>query len=466
MSSKQHFNAVVIGSGQGGTPLAGAFAKAGKSVALIESTHIGGTCINEGCTPTKTMVASGRVAYLARRSQDYGVNLPSAPTIDMKKIRQRKRDIVDSFRGGSERRVQSSGIELITGTAKFVDPHTVTISPSSPAEPEKTISADQFFINVGARPTPLVLRGLESVDRTRVLDSTSILELDVVPSHLIVLGGGPIGLEFAQLFRRLGAAVTIIQRGAQLIPREDPDIAESMTEILEEDGITILLSTKATSISTSESSPIVLSVLSSDGNSHELQGSHLLAAAGRVPNTDILAPKQRTNVPHIYALGDVKGGPAFTHVSYDDFRILAANLIDPGPGRAGREGMKRTTKDRLDCYVTYTDPQLGHVGLHEAEARKIHGDENVAVAKMPMAYVARALECGESRGVMKAVVEKGGEGRGRILGFTCLGLEGGEVMAVVQMAMMGGVTWEGVQGAVFAHPSLSEGLNNLWGFLE
>ena len=471
-----HYDALIMGSGQSGSPLTSAFAAAHKRVALIESAHVGGTCINEGCTPTKTMIASGRVAYLARRAADYGVNT-SEPAIDMVKIRQRKRDIVNSFRGGSERRLESAGVEVIRGTGSFVDKKTVKVVMNEGNE--RHLTADTIFINTGARPSRPDIPTLNEINPNLILDSTSILELDEVPKHLLILGGGPIALEFAQLFHRLGAVVTIIQRSSQLLPREDPDIAAEMHKILTEDGIRILLNTSAKNIYAPNPDMIALNTTSTsadDPPERTLQASHLLLATGRTANTDTLnlsaagvqmdkhgyitvSPTLETSTPGIYALGDVKGGPAFTHVSYDDFRIIRHNFLSSPPS-----DKKMTTEGRAEVYVTYTDPQLAHVGLHEHEARLRFPEKGrVKVAKMPMSYVARALETDESRGVMKAVVD--GE-TGRVLGFTMIGLEAGELMSCVQVAMMGGVGWRELQGAVFAHPSLAEGLNNLWGFLE
>ncbi|KAE8444645.1 hypothetical protein EG329_014393 [Mollisiaceae sp. DMI_Dod_QoI] len=478
-----HYQALVIGSGQAGTPLASAFAKAGQKTALIERAHIAGCCINEGCTPTKTLIASGRVAYLARRGKDYGVHTDGTKDgkndvkVDMLKVRQRKRDIVDSFRGGSEKRVEGAGVEVLMGEASFVDEKSVKVKMNDGSE--KVVSADRIFINTGERPAPPQLEGVEKLDPKIVLDSTSIQELDSVPDHLVVIGGGYVGVEFSQLMRRLGAKVTILQRGKQLLPREDPEVAECLFNILKEDGLDILLQSESLSISPDGSGFKLKYQNGKEGTERELTGSHILFAAGRIPNTESLslpAAKVTTNArgyinasefletsaPSIYALGDVKGPPAFTHISYDDFRILEKNLISqPSTDIAS----KSSTKNRLVPYVVYTDPQLGHIGLHEHEARALYPQEpkRIKIAKMPMSYVARALETDESRGMMKAVVDAE---TGLILGFTCLGVEGGEVMAVVQMAMMGKLKWEVLQGAVWAHPSLAESLNNLWGFLE
>jgi len=479
--STNKYSAIIIGSGQAGTPLASAFAKAGQRTLLIERAHVGGCCINEGCTPTNTLIASGRAAYLARRGQDYGIHTAKTGEneviVDMVKVRQRKRDIVESFRDGSEARLKGNGVEVMMGEASFVDERKVKVKLSDGSE--KIVEGEKIFINTGERPVPPKLDGIEMVDPKRVLDSTSIQELEEVPRHLVVVGGGYVGVEFAQLMGRLGSQVTILQRGNQLLPREDPEVAEVLFNILKEDGINICLESTTSSIGPTSDSGFSLKIQSksSSGASeeHELTGSHILFAAGRVPNTDSLnlsaagitsnsrgyinaSEFLETSAPNIYVLGDVKGPPAFTHISYDDYRILEYNLITNTQTLS-----KRSTKDRFVPYVVYTDPQLGHVGLHETEAREKFPERKIMMAKMPMSYVARALETDESRGMMKAVVD--GDTK-QILGFTCLGIEGGEVMSVVQMAMMGGVGYDVLQSSVLAHPSLAESLNNLWGFLE
>ena len=417
------------------------------------------------------MIASGRVAYLARRAAEYGVSAPASVTMDMTKVRQRKRDIVESFRGGSERRVKDAGVEVFVGEASFTSPNSISISSG---DSSKSITSEEIFINTGARPARPALPGLEGIEPGLVLDSTSIQELDQAPEHLVVLGGGYIALEYGQLFRRFGAEVTIIQRSKQLLPREDPDVAASMKEILEQDGMNVLLHSQAVKVSSSSSAHISIDVEDGDRSTRTITGSHLLVATGRTPNTDrldlqkiglktdahgyiVVSPSLQTSVSNIFALGDVKGGPAFTHVSYDDFRIIQGSHLTRDRTTA------RNITDRLVNYVAYTDPQLGHVGLHEDEARRKFPDRKIQVAKMPMSYVARALETDESRGMMKAVVD--GDTKA-ILGFTCLGLEGGEIMSVVQVAMMGGLTYDKLQDAIFAHPSLAESLNNLWAFLQ
>ena len=463
MAETPQYDAIVIGAGQAGGPLSTALARAGRKTALIEREHVGGTCINEGCTPTKTMVASARVAYLARRAADYGVH--TGPIrIDMAQVRRRKRDIVASFRGGSERRIkETEGVDLIFGEARFTGVKELEVRQQD----SKTVrlSADLILINTGARPSTPELDGIKGVP---VLNSTSIMELDTVPDHLLVLGGGYIGLEFGQMFCRFGSRITVVQRGKRLLGREDADVADAVADILREDGIDVLLETEAVRVRRGDDGAIVLMVRS-NGEEREISGSHLLAAAGRTPNTDTLDPaasgialdrrgfipvnvRLETNVPGIYALGDVNGGPAFTHISYDDFRILRTNLIEDGSA---------TTEGRLVPYTVFIDPQLGRVGLGEDEARA--QGRTIRVAKMNMDNVARALEVDESRGFMKAVVDAESE---EILGCAVLGIEGGEIMALFQMAMLGHVRYPALRDAVFAHPTLAESLNNLFASLD
>lgn len=457
-----HYDAVVIGAGQSGGPLAGALAGAGRKTALVEREHVGGTCINEGCTPTKTMVASARSAYLARRAGDYGVQIDCETPVEMEAVRRRKREIVNSFRGGSERRLDEAGVELIRGEARFTGPKTLEVRLEDGSTTELT--AEQIFINTGARPSRPDLPGLDEVPW---LNSTTIMELDVVPEHLLVVGGGYIGLEFGQMFRRFGSRVTIVQRGGQLLGREDQDIADEVAKIMREDGIEVLLHASPQRAARGGDGSIRLSVRAADGE-RELAGSHLLLAAGRTPNTDALNlpaagietdgrgnirvnERLETNAAGIYALGDVKGGPAFTHISYDDFRVLRTNLL---------EGGSASTNGRMVPYTVFIDPQLGRVGLSEAEAREQGRD--VQVATMPMRHVARALEVDETRGLMKAVVDAGSK---QILGFACLGIEGGEIMSIVEVAMMGRLPYTALRDGIFAHPTLAESLNNLFSSL-
>ncbi|MGH7512988.1 MAG: mercuric reductase [Gemmatimonadales bacterium] len=453
MNTSERYDAIVIGAGQAGGPLATALARSGKRTALIEREHVGGTCINEGCTPTKTMVASARVAYLAGRGSHYGVETGPI-TLNMGRVRERKRAIVNSFRSGSLRRIEATpGVDLLCAEARFTGPRQVEVDG-------RRLGAELVFINTGCRPAAPDVEGL---DRVPSLDSTSIMELDQVPEHLIVLGGGYIGLEFGQMFRRFGSRVTVVQRGRQLLPLEDEDVAAAVLEILRQDGIEVLLDSQALR-SASHGAGIRLTVRTPDGE-RDLDGSHLLRAAGRVPNTDRLNlpaagiatdakgfitvnDRLETNAPGVYALGDVKGGPAFTHISYDDYRVIRTNLLQNG---------RACITDRLVPYTVFIDPQLGRVGLSERDAKR--QGRPVRVARMPMSNVARALELDESRGFMKALVDPDS---GQILGAAVLGIEGGELMAVMQLAMMGQVSYERLRDAVFAHPTLAESLNNLF----
>jgi pyruvate/2-oxoglutarate dehydrogenase complex dihydrolipoamide dehydrogenase (E3) component len=453
----EQFDLVVIGTGQAGGPLASEFARAGRRVAAIERAHVGGTCVNVGCTPTKTMVASARVAAQARRSAEYGVDTGPVQ-VAMERVRKRKRAMVERWRSGSEGSLVDSGAELIRGEARFTAAKSLAVRLEGGEE--RALTAETIVINTGARPATPELPGLDALP---FLDSTSIMELDSVPERLIVLGGGYIGLEFGQMFRRFGAEVTIVQHGPQLLGREDPDIAGAVAEILQDDGISVLLNTRAVRAAGGPRA-VRLTVEAPDGG-RTLEGSHLLVATGRRPNSDALdlatagiaADKRgnisvnerlETSVAGVYAAGDVTGGPAFTHISYDDFRILRANLL---------HGEQRSTSGRIVPYTVYIDPQLGRVGLSEGAARE--AGRKVKVATLEMSGVARALETGESRGLMKAVVDADSD---LILGAAVLGMEGGEIMSMLQIAMMGKLPYGALKDGVFAHPSLAESLNNLF----
>ena len=460
MSGPNHYQAIVIGSGQAGTPLCQDLAKAGLHTALVERAHVGGTCVNEGCTPTKTMVASGRVAYLARRGADYGIDTGKI-AVDMNRVRERKRGIVASFRSGSQARIEKTpGLDLLFGEASFTGPRSIQVRLQDGSK--RTLTADRFFVNAGCRPSVPTLPGLQEIP---YLNSTSIMELDVLPEHLLVIGGGYIGLEFGQLFRRFGSRVTIFQQASHLLRDEDPDVVAEILKILQQDGIEVYLNAKVKRVA--KEGPQIKLAAAVAGEDLTFSGTHLLAATGRVPNSDSLNvaaagiatdargflqvnAKLETNVAGIFALGDIKGGPAFTHISYDDFRIIRTNLIENG---------NASTEGRLVPYTVFMDPQLGRVGLTEAEARA--RNLKIRVAKMPMSHVARALEVDETRGFLKAIVDAD---TGQILGAAVLGLEGGEVMSMLQLTMMGKLPYTVLRNAVFSHPSLSESLNNL--FLE
>ena len=457
MPEIEQFDAIVIGSGQAGNPLAKALAKAGKKTAVIESKHVGGTCVNEGCTPTKTMIASARVAYLANRGADYGVHTGPI-SIDMERIRERKRAIVKSFREGSEKGLKATDCDSpIMGEASFAGRKLVRVACNEGGE--RLLAAELIFLNTGLRSAVPRIDGLAEVP---YLDNASVMELGEVPEHLIVLGGGYIGLEFGQLFRRLGSAVTIIQSRARLLTGEDDDVADAVRRILEEDGIEVLLNASATSVRKSDGG-IAVTVKTGNGE-HGVAGSHLLLAVGRVPNTERLnlpvggvETDERgyirvddfleTTAPGVYALGDVKGGPAFTHVSYDDYRVAVANVL---------EGKRVSIAGRMVPYTLFIDPELGRIGITEAQARE--QGRRIRVAKMPATSIARALEIDETRGMLKIVVDAETE---QILGAAMLAVEGGEMASMVQIAMMGKLPYPALRDAIWSHPTWSEALNNL-----
>jgi pyruvate/2-oxoglutarate dehydrogenase complex dihydrolipoamide dehydrogenase (E3) component len=460
------YQLVVIGSGQGGGPLARAFAKAGRKVALIERAYVGGTCINVGCTPTKTMIASARIARLAHRAADYGVRV-SEVAVDLGRVVERKRMVVESFRNGSERALERAGVEIIYGSARFVSALTVEVTSANGERRE--IAAELVVVDTGTRPFAPSIAGLDGVP---FLDSTTIMEVSSIPEHLIVLGGGSIGLEFAQMFRRFGSRVTVVHRGTQLLPREDADIASEIAKIFSLEGIDVILSAQTIRVSAPQTGGVRLDYVSSlDGVRDEMSlcGSHLLVATGRVPNTlDLnlsvagvalddrgyvkVNDRLETTASGIFALGDVTGEPQFTHVSYDDFRILRTNLL---------QGGRATTTGRVIPYTIYTDPQLGRIGQTERDAR-IAGHD-VLIARLPMANVARATEVNETVGLMKAVVDAKSK---RILGAAVLGTEGGELASLIQIAMLGNLPYTALRDGMFAHPTLAESMNNLFRRLD
>jgi len=452
------FDTIIIGAGQAGNPLSQALAKSGENVALIEEQFVGGTCINVGCTPTKTMVASAEVAYLANRAKDFGVVVEDV-AVDMKEVKARKAEIVKSFREGSRNRIVNSGVELIFGTASFIGHKTLKVVTEESETRE--VTAEKVIIDAGGRPRIPEIEGLAKVP---YLNSTSIMELESVPEHLIIVGGGYIAIEFGQMFRRFGSEVTIIQHSEQLLTREDEDIAEEIQSILEEDGIKVFLSTNPIAVEKNEQDGVTLKANTPEGEI-TLSGSHLLVAAGRVPNSDRLNLEKtsvetdargnikvngrlETTVPGIYAVGDIKGGPAFTHISYDDYRILKANLLEDGD---------LSIEGRLVPYVLFSDPQLGRIGLSEKEAQR--REIEYKVAKIPMSYIARTLEIDRSRGLIKALVDPESE---QILGAAVLGYDGGEIMAMLEIAMIGEVSYKKLRDGIFAHPTLAEGLNTLF----
>ena len=457
--SEPEFDAVVIGAGQAGGPLAGALGKSGWKVALIERQHVGGTCVNEGCTPTKTMIASARVAHMARRAEEYGVRHGQV-SVDLETVRQRKRAIVESFRAGSQGSLERiPNVELIFGEAKFSGHKQLEVQLRDGGT--RLLESEKIFINAGTRPFVPEILGLSEVG---ALDSTAIMELGSVPEHLVILGGGYIGFEFAQMFARFGSRVTLIERATRLLEREDEDVSNEIVRVLKSEGVTFESGCEVKKVQRNSSNEIELELHSETGQ-RSLTGSHLLVAIGRTSNADRLNLEAtglktdargfvpvnaslETDVAGIYALGDIKGGPAFTHISYDDYRIVRDALLHDS---------KRTTADRLVPYTMFTDPQLARVGLSEDQARA--SGRKLRLYRLPMTSAARAIEMNETAGMMRAVVDNETD---LILGATVLGYEGGEVMAVLQMAMIGRVTATAIRDGVFAHPTMSESLNNLF----
>ena len=457
----EQYDAIVIGTSQGGRFLPVELAKAGQKVALVERGQLGGVCVNTGCTPTKTMVASARIAYQARRGAEYGVHIGPV-SVDLAAVRERKRAMVAGARQNYVSRLSRDGLDLIEGEAHFTGPKSVEIALTNGGT--RQISAPVVVIDAGTRPRPPEITGAGQVP---VLDSTSIMELDELPEHLMILGGGYIGLEFGQMFRRFGSEVTIVQRAPRLLKIEDEDVSDEVTAILRDEGITVL--TSSTPVGVESAGGRLRLTVRTEGGERRVEGSHLLSATGRIPNTGALAPGAagirlddrgfievdehlETSVPGVYAMGDVKGGPAFTHVSYDDYRILHANLI-------GHE--KSSTRDRIVPYTVFIDPQLGRAGLTEREART--QGRAIRVAKLPMSAVVRALETGETRGFMKVIVDAD---TGQILGCAILGTEGGEIMTMIQVAMLGKLTYTAMANAIFTHPLLAEGLNTLFAMFD
>jgi pyruvate/2-oxoglutarate dehydrogenase complex dihydrolipoamide dehydrogenase (E3) component len=481
-----HFDAIIIGTGQAGKPLANRLAGVGMKVAVVERRErVGGTCVLDGCTPTKTMVASARAAWVAGEAGRWGVRTGPVE-VDFARVRERKRDVVARWSEGAEKALRRNElVELLFGHARFTGGRgpdgSHQIEVERPDGSRRELAAPRVFVNTGTRTRVPSLPGLDEV---AWLDNASIMELDAVPEHLLVLGGGFVGVEFAQMFRRFGSQVTILEEGERLLAREDDDVAAGVLEVLQDEGIGVHLGTRATAVeSRSGGVRVHLELPSGSEGRATLDASHLLVAVGRTPNADDIGAEAaglerterghlrvndrlETNVGGVWALGDVNGGPPFTHVAYDDHRIVAANVLGddaplrgtesgaegggPGAGRAGR-------RERIVPYTLFTDPPLGRVGLGEAEARQ--AGHRVRVAKIPMTRVARAVETGQTRGFMKAVVEVDSQ---RILGAAILGVDGGEVATVIQVAMMGGLPWTALRDGVFSHPTTGESLNNLF----
>jgi pyruvate/2-oxoglutarate dehydrogenase complex dihydrolipoamide dehydrogenase (E3) component len=452
------YDAIVIGTGQAGPSLAVRLANAGMKVAIVERKLFGGTCVNTGCIPTKALVASARAAHIARRLAEYGVMIDSSVTVDMQKVKERKDAIVRRSNEGVEKWLKSTEkLTVYEGHARFEDSHRVRIG-------DELLEADKFFINVGARASTPPMPGL---DQVRYLTNSNMMDVDFLPEHLIIVGGSYVGLEFGQMYRRFGSKVTIVEMGPRLIQREDEDISEAIREILENEGINIRLNAECIAME-KHGDKVAINLDCSTGDKRVL-GSHLLLAVGRVPNTDDLGLENagvtvdqrgyiqvddqlRTNVSGIYALGDCNGRGAFTHTSYNDYEIVAANLLDNDP---------RRVNDRITAYALYIDPPLGRGGMTEAEVRK--SGRKALVGKRPMTRVSRAVLKGETQGFMKILVDIETK---EILGASLLGVECDEVIHSILDVMYAKAPYTVIQRATHIHPTVTELIPTMLGELK
>jgi pyruvate/2-oxoglutarate dehydrogenase complex dihydrolipoamide dehydrogenase (E3) component len=457
MSQAQTYDDLILGSGAGGKLLAWHLGHAGRRVAVVERRWVGGSCPNIACLPTKNEIWSAKVADLLHHAARFGM-VAGPITVDMARVRQRKREMVEGLVALHLDLYQKSGAELIMGEGRFVAPNTLEVRLRDGGT--RLLTGQRVFLNLGTHATIPPTPGLADA---RPLTHIEALELDRLPTHLIVLGGGYVGLELAQAVRRFGSRVTVLEHGPQLVSREDPDVAEALGQLLHDEGVEILLSTEILRVEGRSGESVRLQLRTPQGE-RVLEGSDILAATGRTPNTAGIGletlgvrlegrgyvqvnDRLETTASDVWAIGECAGSPQFTHVSEDDFRIIRDNLA----------GGKRSTRDRLIPFCLFTDPQLARVGLNEVEARR----QGVAVriARLPMAAVLRTRTLGETRGFMKALVEARTD---RVLGFTMIGPEAGEVMAIVQTAMLAGMPWTGMRDAIYAHPTMAEGLNSLF----
>jgi pyruvate/2-oxoglutarate dehydrogenase complex dihydrolipoamide dehydrogenase (E3) component len=457
MSQTEHYDVLILGSGGGGKLTAWHNGRSGRRVAVVERRWIGGSCPNVACLPSKNEIHSAEAAHFARNGAEFGV-MTGPVTVDMGKVRQRKRDMVDRLIAAHVKNYNESGAELIMGDGRFIAPKTLAVKLNDGGM--RTLTGSQVFINVGTRAAIPAIPGLEAA---KPLTHIEALELDIVPAHLIVIGGGYAGLELAQAHRRFGADVTVIEAGPHLMAREDADASHEIRRLLTEEGIQIHVPAELLKVSGLSGDEVSIVLRTSSGE-EMIEGSHILVAAGRIPNTAGIGLEEagvalaergfvkvnerlETSAPDVWALGDCAGSPMFTHISEDDFRIVRDNLA----------GGKRSTRDRLVPYCMFTDPPLAHVGLSEREAER--QGIKTRVAKLPMKAVLRAQATGQTEGFMKALV---GESDDRVLGFTMIGAEAGEVLAVVHTAMMADMPYTRLRDADFTHPTFSEGLNFLF----
>jgi pyruvate/2-oxoglutarate dehydrogenase complex dihydrolipoamide dehydrogenase (E3) component len=443
-----NYDAIVIGAGQSGPALARRLVAAGRKVAIIERKLFGGTCVNTGCTPTKTLAASAYVAHAARRAGDYGVRIKGSVNVDMKAVKARKDAVVAVFRDGIERSLKTlQGCTVYEGSGRFVAEKKVAVNGSE-------LAADQIFINVGARAAIPPIPGLDQVP---YLTNSSMMDVDFLPSHLVILGGSYVGLEFAQVYRRFGSEVTVIELGPRLISREDPDVSQAVADFLKEEGIDVRVDSKI--IGVEKQGNAIAVKIESTGKISQIAGTHMLVATGRRPNTDDLGldkagivtdargyihvdDQLRTNISGIWAMGDCNGRGAFTHTSWNDFAIVAANLLDND---------HRRVSDRITAYALYTDPPLGRAGMTEAEVRNT--GKPALISTMAMQDVMRAFERGETKGFMKILVDRDSK---QILGASFLGLEADEVIHCVLDIMYARAPYTVMQRAMHIHPTVSE----------
>jgi pyruvate/2-oxoglutarate dehydrogenase complex dihydrolipoamide dehydrogenase (E3) component len=452
------YDAIIIGTGQAGPSLAVRLATTGMRVAIIERKRFGGTCVNTGCIPTKTLVASARAAHVARRAAEYGVMIESSVAVDMRKVKERKDAVVRRSNEGVEKWLKGTeNLTVYEGHARFQDAHQLRVG-------NELLEADKIFVNVGGRASRPPLRG---IDQVSYLNNSTMMDVDFLPEHLIVIGGSYVGLEFAQMYRRFGSEITIVEMGPRLIQREDEDVSEAIGTILENEGINIRLEAECIALE-KRGDKVAVNVDCTSGDKIVV-GSHVLLAVGRVPNSDDLGLEKtgvaldrrgyievddqlRTNVPGIYALGDCNGRGAFTHTAYNDYEIVAANLLD---------GDSRRVSDRITAYALYIDPPLGRAGMTEAEVRK--SGRKVLIAKRPMTRVARAVEKGETQGFMKVLVDAETK---EILGASLLGIECDEVIHSILDVMYAKAPYTVIQRAMHIHPTVTELIPTMLGELK
>ena len=454
----EKFDAIIIGTGQSGPALAARLTKEGMKTAIIERKLFGGTCVNVGCIPTKTLVASARAAYMARRGPDFGVNIGGPITVDMKQVKARKDGIVRQSNEGVTNWLKTmENLTVYEGHGRFESANTVSVSGD-------LLEADKIILNVGGRASIPDMPGINDVD---YLTNSSVMDVDFLPEHLAIIGGSYIGLEFAQMYRRFGSKVTVVQRGDRLIPRDDEDISAAVREIVEAEGVDVRLNAECTAVE-KRGSGIAVKLSCGDGP-EEIVASHLLLAVGRNPNTDDLGLEKagvetdkrgyitvddelRTNIPHIWAMGDANGKGAFTHTSYNDYEILAANLFDGDP---------RRVSDRITAYGLFIDPPLGRIGLTEREVRA--SGRKALIGKMAMSRIGRARERSETQGFMKVLIDAQTD---RILGAAILGIGGDEIVHSLLDAMYADAPYTVIQRAMHIHPTVSELIPTMLGDLK